>query len=43
MSASGSIPPQLAKSATALPEGEGWAYERKLDGFRAIVAARRRA
>ena len=37
MSASGPIPPQLAKSATALPEGEGWAYERKLDGFRAIV------
>jgi ATP-dependent DNA ligase len=34
---SGPIPPQLAKSATALPEGEGWAYERKLDGFRAIV------
>jgi len=37
VSASGPIPPQLAKSATALPEGEGWAYERKLDGFRAIV------
>ena len=37
MSPSGPIPPQLAKSATALPEGEGWAYERKLDGFRAIV------
>lgn len=31
------IPPQLAKSAKDLPEGEGWAYERKLDGFRAIV------
>jgi len=31
------IPPQLAKSAKDLPAGEGWAYERKLDGFRAIV------
>ncbi|MGD9696796.1 MAG: ATP-dependent DNA ligase [Thermoleophilia bacterium] len=31
------IPPQLARSARELPEGEGWAYERKLDGFRAIV------
>lgn len=31
------IPPQLARSAKELPEGEGWAYERKLDGFRAIV------
>jgi ATP-dependent DNA ligase len=37
VSAPGPIPPQLAKSAAALPEGEGWAYERKLDGFRAIV------
>jgi ATP-dependent DNA ligase len=31
------IAPQLAKSAKDLPEGDGWAYERKLDGFRAIV------
>jgi ATP-dependent DNA ligase len=31
------IPPQLARSAADLPEGDGWAYERKLDGFRAIV------
>lgn len=31
------IPPQLARSAKELPEGDGWAYERKLDGFRAIV------
>jgi ATP-dependent DNA ligase len=31
------IPPQLAKSAKELPEGDGWAYERKLDGFRAVV------
>ena len=31
------IEPQLAKSAREVPEGEGWAYERKLDGFRAIV------
>ena len=30
-------PPQLAKPAKALPEGAGWLYERKLDGFRAIV------
>jgi ATP-dependent DNA ligase len=31
------IPPQLARSAREVPEGEGWSYERKLDGFRAIV------
>lgn len=31
------LAPQLAKSAREVPEGEGWAYERKLDGFRAIV------
>lgn len=31
------IAPQLALSAADLPEGEGWSYERKLDGFRAIV------
>ena len=29
--------PQLAKSRSALPEGEGWAYEPKWDGFRAIA------
>jgi ATP-dependent DNA ligase len=29
--------PQLAKSAKALPEGDGWAYEPKFDGFRCIV------
>jgi ATP-dependent DNA ligase len=29
--------PQLAKSAAALPEGEGWAYEPKWDGFRALA------
>jgi ATP-dependent DNA ligase len=29
--------PQLARSRTSLPEGEGWAYEPKWDGFRAIV------
>jgi ATP-dependent DNA ligase len=33
------IAPQLARPARALPEGEGWSYERKLDGFRAIVVA----
>ena len=31
------IKPQLALSRTVLPEGEGWAYEPKYDGFRAIV------
>jgi ATP-dependent DNA ligase len=29
--------PQLAKSASSLPEGDGWAYEPKWDGFRAIA------
>jgi ATP-dependent DNA ligase len=29
--------PQLARSATELPEGDGWLYEPKLDGFRAVV------
>jgi ATP-dependent DNA ligase len=29
--------PQLARSRASLPEGEGWAYEPKWDGFRAIV------
>jgi ATP-dependent DNA ligase len=29
--------PQLARPAKALPEGEGWVYEPKWDGFRAIV------
>jgi ATP-dependent DNA ligase len=29
--------PQLARSAAQLPEGEGWLYEPKLDGFRAIA------
>ena len=29
--------PQLAKSRTALPEGEGWVYEPKWDGFRALA------
>jgi ATP-dependent DNA ligase len=31
------IKPQLALTRKALPEGEEWAYEPKLDGFRAIV------
>ncbi len=31
------LAPQLARSAREVPLGEGWAYERKLDGFRAIV------
>jgi ATP-dependent DNA ligase len=29
--------PQLARSAGELPEGDGWCYEPKLDGFRAVV------
>jgi ATP-dependent DNA ligase len=29
--------PQLARSRASLPEGEGWAYEPKYDGFRAVV------
>jgi ATP-dependent DNA ligase len=31
------VQPQLALSRKTLPEGEGWAYEPKWDGFRALV------
>jgi ATP-dependent DNA ligase len=31
------IAPMLAKSAANIPRGEGWQYEPKWDGFRAIV------
>src|SRR5688500_15730566 len=31
------VPPQLAKSAKAMPAGDGWAFEPKWDGFRAIA------
>jgi ATP-dependent DNA ligase len=31
------LQPQLAKSRPALPEGDGWAFEPKYDGFRAIA------
>jgi ATP-dependent DNA ligase len=31
------ITPMLAKSATEIPRGEGWVYEPKWDGFRALV------
>jgi len=31
------IKPQLAKSARELPQGDGWCYEPKFDGFRTIV------
>lgn len=31
------VEPMLAKRADALPEGEGWIYEPKWDGFRALV------
>ena len=33
------IEPQLARSRAALPDGDGWAFEPKYDGFRAIVFA----
>jgi ATP-dependent DNA ligase len=31
------IAPQLARPRAALPDGEGWAYEPKWDGFRALA------
>ncbi len=31
------LAPMLAKLASAIPEGDGWLYEPKWDGFRAIV------
>jgi ATP-dependent DNA ligase len=31
------LAPQLARSRASLPEGDGWAYEPKWDGFRAVV------
>jgi ATP-dependent DNA ligase len=31
------VEPMLAKLASSLPEGEGWMFEPKWDGFRAIV------
>ncbi len=31
------IEPMLAKAAAQLPQGEGWLYEPKWDGFRALV------
>ena len=31
------IPPMLAKATPAIPAGEGWIYEPKWDGFRALV------
>jgi ATP-dependent DNA ligase len=31
------VQPQLARSAKELPEGDGWRYEPKFDGFRTIV------
>src|SRR5437868_5573004 len=33
----GPIPPMLAKLGNSLPEGKGWIFEPKWDGFRAIV------
>ncbi len=34
------LQPQLAGSRKALPVGDGWAYEPKYDGFRALVFSR---
>jgi ATP-dependent DNA ligase len=31
------VPPQLARSRARVPEGEGWAYEPKWDGFRCVA------
>jgi ATP-dependent DNA ligase len=31
------LAPQLARSRATMPDGEGWAYEPKWDGFRAIA------
>lgn len=31
------VRPMLAKAATTLPDGEGWLYEPKWDGFRCLV------
>ncbi len=31
------VPPQLARSAKTLPTGDGWIYEPKWDGFRAVA------
>ncbi len=31
------VPPMLAKLSASLPEGDGWLYEPKWDGFRALV------
>lgn len=31
------LEPMLAKAAAALPDGDGWLYEPKWDGFRALV------
>jgi bifunctional non-homologous end joining protein LigD len=39
--AAGFIPPMLLLAAEALPEGERWLYELKLDGYRAIAFTRR--
>ena len=31
------VEPMLAKASDALPEGDGWLFEPKWDGFRALV------
>ena len=31
------VEPMLAKASDTLPEGDGWLYEPKWDGFRALV------
>lgn len=40
MSLRSPVPPQLARSRTELPRGEGIVYEPKMDGFRAICFVR---
>jgi bifunctional non-homologous end joining protein LigD len=39
--AQGSYPPMLAALETRVPHGEGWSYEVKFDGFRAVAYIRR--
>jgi ATP-dependent DNA ligase len=36
------IEPMQCKPVTALPSGEGWTFEVKLDGYRCIAVKRRR-
>ena len=31
------VAPMLARASPSLPEGDGWSFEPKFDGFRCIV------